>query len=251
MINIVLFQLTGYLYFILIVAFILHIKSSMKKRKMEQEIEHQKLYTGTLKESLNALTGFKHEYFNTIQVIAGLIEIKEYDRLKAYVDKLDTEAVAIKTAETININFKKIPELYALMISKKTAAEATGIKFDISIQDDIDIGSCSIVDYCRMIGILLDNAIDATKKCKGEDRYVEFEIVKYGKKLATRIENGTNTDDIDIDKIFMQGFSTKSKPSGEGLYQIMNIIEKYKKRGCLIELDTFIENHVFTQTFRI
>jgi Predicted signal transduction protein with a C-terminal ATPase domain len=55
----------------------------------------------------------------------------------------------------------KITGLKGLISSKILDSQAKGIKAKIEMFEDISENSAGIIDICRIIGILMDNAIEA------------------------------------------------------------------------------------------
>ena len=77
-----------------------------------------------------------------------------------------------------------------------------------------------------MIGIYLDNAIDASVNEKNNN--LSIEIFTNNKELSILITN-TFANEIDFVQIDKKGYSTKGKTRGYGLYIAKEILEKNKK----------------------
>ena len=82
-------------------------------------------------------------------------------------------------------------------------------------------------EICRILGILLDNAIEAAKDTENKIINVKFvQDTKVDRKLII-IENSYNNKNIDLDKIFEKGYTSKedsSREHGLGLWNIRNIL---------------------------
>ncbi len=74
---------------------------------------------------------------------------------------------------------------------------------------------------CKILGILIDNAIEAAVLT--EEKVIFIEIYK-NKDLEILIENSFSNE-IDFDSINKKGFSTKGKNRGLGLYIVNNIVK--------------------------
>lgn len=100
----------------------------------------------------------------------------------------------------------------------------------MNIEFMIDLNEVNINTYelCRILGILLDNAIEAAKQCGEKVINVRFlKDYKANRKLII-VENSYNRKNIDIDRIFEKGCTTKSdenKEHGLGLWTVRNILE--------------------------
>lgn len=103
-------------------------------------------------------------------------------------------------------------------------------------------------ELSRILGILLDNSIEATSKC--ESKYIRLEIKNINKKNAVviRILNTFDqTKKINLSCIYNKGYSTKKIKSGIGLWEVCNIISRYKHT----QIYATIENNKFVQNLII
>jgi len=219
----------------------------VKKRLEKTELEL--LHANSMVRITNDLRGFRHDFANYVSSINGFVLEKDLPGLEAYMQKLSVQVVTSQTVE-IAAAVKEIPALYGILLEKIFRAEIKRVHLNVCIlANEIDLKHCSDLDYSRMVGILLDNALEAAEE--STRRTIEFSIrAKNGKPLETMIINSCNKE-IDIDRIFEQGYSTKDNPSGEGLHQIRLIQEKYQNTGNAIDIDTTFRNGFFTQVLKI
>ena len=103
----------------------------------------------------------------------------------------------------------------------------------------------NIFEIIRILGILLDNAIEACKDCKNKILNIEFRQENYI--LFIVIENSFIFTNIDTKNIFKKGFSTKKGNSGLGLWKVNKIIKKSNN----MYLETFNTLNFFTQKLHI
>jgi len=96
-----------------------------------------------------------------------------------------------------------------------------------------------------VLGILLDNAIEASEECVLPK--IEIGFIKDNQSLIIVICNRYKGDIPSVDKLYKKGYSTKGANRGIGLTSLREIINKYES----IYLDTLIENGEFTQTIII
>ena len=99
-----------------------------------------------------------------------------------------------------------------------------------------------IYEFSKIIGILLDNAIDASKITEEKDIFVEIRNAKNGNQIAT-IQNSYLDKEIDIKSIFKKGFSTKKIKSGLGLWEVKQIIKRYPN----VKIHTSKDEDYFSQ----
>jgi len=119
------------------------------------------------------------------------------------------------------------------------------LSYYISFQRDSKISSTH-----RLVGILLDNALETAEESTLKIVKFSVRVDEHGK-LENIIMNSCDKDDVDVARIFERGYSTKSEPSGEGLYQARQIQEKYWKMGYALQIVPSCKEGFFTQVFKI
>ena len=101
-------------------------------------------------------------------------------------------------------------------------------------------------DLSRILGILLDNAIEATSKLDN-NKYIKLEMRFDSKKYADviRIYNTYDTSiQINTADIFKKGYSSKKVKSGIGLWEVQKLIKKSGNSQIFacIEKEKFVQN---------
>ena len=84
-------------------------------------------------------------------------------------------------------------------------------------------------ELSRILGILLDNAIEATSKLEQDKQYIRLEMKFDNRKCADviRVINTYDTSiDINLDEIYKKGVSSKKVKSGIGLWEVKKLIAK-------------------------
>ncbi len=104
-----------------------------------------------------------------------------------------------------------------------------------------------IYEFSRILGILLDNAIEAAREC--EEKMVRVEIRKDSRRnrQVLVIENTYLKEKIDFEHMFEKGVSSKEHNTGLGLWEVNKILKKYPNAN----LNTFHDEHFFTQTLEL
>ena len=103
----------------------------------------------------------------------------------------------------------------------------------------------NIYEISKILGILLDNALEAADETKEKTIYV---TIKYdSQKYIFEIINTFTNKNIPIDKLFEKGFSTKENNSGIGLWEVHQILSK----NTNLDLFTKIQDDKFIQQFEI
>lgn len=172
------------------------------------------------KEQLN-----RHEYKNQLASIRCITKEK---KVRDKIDSIMLDNINI-TNDTVN-QLKPIPNggLKGLLYYKIAIAENNklNIELDISIKNPDIIKKLSedkIKILCRLLGIYLDNAIEAAKETK--KKIISIEIYEVDKNINIVITN-TFDNTNDISKRNDKGFTTKGQGHGKGLYFAKKMLDK-------------------------
>ena len=104
-------------------------------------------------------------------------------------------------------------------------AESVGVKveYDIAFEGKSDISMYDLID---ILGILLDNAIEAVKDSNGLNK-IKFQLIE-GEQLEICVKNPVeDISNNDIEKFYREGYSTKGDNRGLGLSKIKEYQKKY------------------------
>ena len=214
----------------------------------QDELKQEKTYNTTLSNLVDSLRVVKHDYNNILQTINGYIVTKEYKGLEEHFKELYKESNSIATTESVNPSVINQPAVYAIVGSKYNTAMTKNIKFDVDVETNIKEINFNFTDLSRILGILLDNAIEATEQADTKEMSISFSYNKKKQADMIEIKNHIKANSkIDLNKIFDKGESSKKVKSGLGLWEVKNIISK--KHNSQIYAN--IENNTFSQTIVI
>lgn len=91
---------------------------------------------------------------------------------------------------------------------------------------DLNTLRMKIYEFARILGILLDNAIEASKDCEEKIINIVFRDDLKNNRQLIIIENTYQNKDVDLEKIFEKGVSGKENHTGLGLWEIRKIVKK-------------------------
>ena len=221
-----------------------HLRTKKQLEITERELDLQKLLLNSQKVVLDDLRLFKHGTNAVLNTISGLVDGGDASELKSYMNQVLAQISPPQTTELPD-SIKEIPLLRGILSEKLARAEMNGVRFGIKVEGDINLKYCSDLNYTQMIDILLDNGLEAAEQSAGKklDLIIRYE----DRKLVSIITNSCDWE-VDLGRIFDQGYSTKPKPSGHGLHQLRMIQGKYRKMGYTIEISTTLKDKIFTQT---
>ena len=169
------------------------------------------------------------------------------DGLKKYYKNLEKDDERVNNIALLNPKLINNSGIYNLLMSKYKKAEDSNVEIKLEFFFDFDRLNMPIYDFSRMLGILLDNAIEAATESDEKQVHILFRDSSKNQTQIISIENSYNNKDVDTTKIFEKGKTSKENHTGMGLWEVNQII----KRNNNIKLDTTKDNNYFKQTLEI
>jgi two-component system sensor histidine kinase AgrC len=211
------------------------------KSKAQEDLES---YTKKLESAYEDMRHFRHDHLNMLYGLTGYIENNNQPGFKEY---LEQNLVSAKDSldaldkAMVQLKYIHIPELKGLLSVKLAQAQARGIELALDI--DIPVKEIAIerTELCRMVGIMLDNAVEELLIQDYPNKNLSFGIIIDENDVLIICAN-TCTTSPPIEEIFSKGYTSKGIGRGLGLY---NLKQTCKKRGNIL-LSAHVENDVFT-----
>ena len=210
----------------IIATFIINILNTQRGIKLvqaEEELITEKTYNSTLQHLVDSLRTFKHDYNNTLNTINGYIFVKDWDGLKDFVSDVIKETKTITSLDRLNPELFRNPSLFGLVTAKFEYARKSDVTMNLEIYADLDDMNIKTYDFTRMLGIFLDNAIEAA--AGSEKKVVNFYVVEKNSKVTIEISNSFSDTGLDINNINKKGVSSKGSDRGLGLYKVKDILK--------------------------
>ena len=212
-----------------------------------QKLEQQKKYILALEKNNNEIRKFKHDFNNIILGLDGYINNDNFDKekLKKYFNSTImtfNNNIELNDIVIAKLNSIKVSSLKSLITNKVLVAQNNNIDVDINIQGEIHDFYTDEMQLSRILGILLDNAIDASLEVPN-DKKIEVNIIQIDKTTDIQISNTFNNTGTPITDFNKEGFSTKGTNRGLGLssaHEIANTLNMLLNTE--IDGNTFIQN---------
>lgn len=213
----------------------------------EQNLEEAQLYNKSLKILHDNVRAFKHDFSNIVQAIGGYIGTNDMEGLKIYYSQLLGDCQKVNNLYTLSPEVINNPAIYSLLTSKYHKADELGIKINLEVFLNLNELNMKIYEFTRALGILMDNAIEAACEC--DEKIINVEIRKDFKvnRQLLIIENTYKEKDVDLDKIYEKGYSSKPNNTGLGLWEVRQIMKKNNN----LNLYTTKNNKFFNQQLEI
>lgn len=209
--------------------FFINIYSLTRTAKLEittQNLEQAQQYNKSLKILHDNLRSFKHDFGNIIQAIGGYVSTNDMEGFTTYYYQLLEDCNKVNNLAALSPDVINNPAIYSILASKYFKCDDLDIKINLDIFLDLNTLNCKIYEFTRILGILMDNAIEAANEC--EEMIINVEIRKdpsVNRQLLI-IENTYLNKDINIDEIFKKNYTSKPNHSGIGLWEVNQILNK-------------------------
>ena len=185
------------------------------------QVKNQAAMYRSISENFDKQKKKTHEYKNQISCIETLVKKSQFTKLEEYVrgiySKLDKELDAIDTNNII---------VNAILNTKYQEAQENGIVFVLRINDLSGL-RIKDEDIVTILSNLLNNAIEACKKCDVTRRVLKLKFVNENGMIKIGIRNTFDTPILYENGEIKSTKSVRTEEHGVGIKNIIEVIEKY------------------------
>lgn len=214
---------------ILLIYFSFNFYALIRTNKLEittQDLEQSRQYNKTLEILHDNIRGFKHDLSNIMTTIGGYIQTGDMEKLRKFYNGLQADFNEINNLNILSPSVINEPAVYCLLTNKYYLAESKGITVNLEIFIDLRELRIKIYEFTRILGILMDNAIEAASECNEKIINVVIRKDFHSERQLLIIENTYLNKQIDTEKIYEKGYSTKEHNTGIGLWEVRTILKK-------------------------
>ena len=212
-----------------------------------RELETSEAYNKSITILYDNVKGFKHDFDNIVSAIGGYVETNDMDGLKEYYISLRDDCQKTNNIATLNPNIINNPAIYSILSSKYHKADSLGIKINLEFFVDLNCFDIKSYEFSRILGILLDNAIEAAGECEEKLINIHFRAEHNKNRNIVIISNTYKDKSVDTEEIFEKGKSGKENHSGLGLWEV----RQYMQKNNNLNLYTTKDDKYFTQQLEI
>lgn len=216
----------------LIAYFFVSVNNVSKISKLEEKdmkINNLEAYNTTLSNMYDSIRGFKHDFANYVQSLNGYVQINDIEGIKNMTKAIFDDCKSACNLEILDPNIINNAAIYSTLTNKYYLARENDIQIEMEVMVNFEGLKKNCYEICRILGILLDNAIEAAKQC--EEKIINVRFIQELNRKVIIIENSYNHVDLDMDKLFDKGYTTKTDTKNEhglGLWTVRNILRKSK-----------------------
>ncbi|MGX0002935.1 quorum-sensing sensor histidine kinase AgrC [Staphylococcus cohnii] len=235
---------------ILIITISFSIIRQIQYKRNIKEIENYYKYTLQIEKINNEMRKFRHDYVNILSTLSDYIREDDMEGLRKYFNEEIIpmqDNMQMKTLKINGIENLKVREIKGLLTTKILQAQEKNIRLSIEVPEPIEKIDMPIINLSRVIGILLDNAIEASEKIE-DDPLIRIAFIKNeDDSVMFIIMNKCKPDMPRVHTLFQENYSTKGKNRGLGLSNLKEITDATSN----VLLDTTIDNNYFIQKVEI
>ena len=223
------------------------VKAIRSEENIKAEMRQQELtrsYISGLEYMVDEMSAFRHDYKNILAAMAGFIHENRMDELRDFFERQIQDAVPDKESKGqawSSLRNVEPMELKGFLYEKVLTAMSRNVAVQVDIRRNIRVSCKNMKEIIRILGIFLDNAIEAAEDCDPAGAvYIRLDQTDRG--VMIQIEN-TYKEKPELSKMYEKGWSTKGEGRGNGLYRTKEMIEKQENlyHQCRIEDDRVIQ----------
>ena len=208
----------------------------------QQDIKDYQTYEPMAHDLISDILGKQHDFNNQMNAIRMLpYTYKDYDSLSDAIANYSTFLEEeFNESELLKIN---LPVVAGFVFSKIKEAEQKGRLISVKIKNRSLITPVPEYDLIRILGILIDNAIEATEP--GHTFSVILDSRNDHVRIQTKNEGGEISSEL-RKKMFVRGYSTKTSTEvrtsrGQGLPNLKKLVDHYNGK-IYLDNETFHEH---------
>lgn len=203
-------------------------------------------YVQNLEDSIDNINLNNHEYKNQLSMLKEYISNSDKKNSLKILDEMIKETK--NKDNNILSKLKLIPKggIKGLLYYKILLVNKNNLNFCIDVSNKVisklkklNLEETKII--CSLIGIYFDNAIDSSMESR--KKLLSLEIYSLNDDIDFVFCNTFKQKNIDLNKVETNGYTTKGKGHGQGLYLAKKIILK----NNWIDAETSINNNLYIQ----
>ena len=213
----------------------LSLNKIMELQITTQNLESAENYNKTLSILYDNVKAFKHDFDNMIFTIGGFVNTNDIDGLKSYYKSLEKECQNVNNIALLNPTLINNPGIYNLLTVKYQKAQNENVDIQLEFFFDLKALHMPIYDFSRILGIFLDNAIEAASISDEKIIKIIFRDSSKSNIQIIQIENSYANKNVNTKTIFEKGVTEKDNHLGMGLWEVNQILNRNNNVNLITE----------------
>ena len=192
----------------------------IENRREQLNVLTEKQYRDEMQTYMSVIRSQRHDYNFHVQTLHGLILRKDYEACEKYLGELLSDSINMNALLPL-----KDAAVSALILSFQNRARLSGIPMEITIENDLSQIATNVYETNKVIGNLLQNAIDETEMLPDKSYGIKLSILKRGEFCIINVSNRTRS--FDAAQAYQLGASSKTGHEGVGVASVRALAAKY------------------------
>lgn len=189
-------------------------------RKEKRAVLVEKQYRDEMQTYMSVIRSQRHDYNFHVQTLHGLLLRKDYEACEKYLNELLKDSIEMNQILPL-----QDAAISALILSFKNKAAQSGIGMEISIENNLSQIATNVYETNKVIGNLLQNAIDETERVADKSYGIRLSIIKRGEFCMINVSNRVSR--ANPMETYQVGHSSKEGHEGIGIASIQALASKY------------------------
>ncbi len=173
---------------------------------------------------------FRHNTINMLYGLEGALLSDDREKIETYFAEIKEKCALINNENILALERVTNPPINALLLRAIDRARVLNLPINLYVQENISLShTIGDADLCQLVGVLLDNALEAANEAA--ERYVLLELRNVDGALELIVSN-TYSGTITTEQLSRGGTSTKEGHAGQGLLSCYSILSR-TKNACL------------------
>lgn len=220
------------LYFVVMISLIqILLQTMMKEQVINDKLNEQRQFTQYMQslEQVNRdMQTFRHDHANILLSLRGYIENDDIIGLEKYFNNqiIRVEQQTLYKNQLFSqLDRLQIVEIKGLISTKLLLADELSIPISVEVPQTITDISIDCLHLSRILGVFLDNAIEASTSL--EVPQINLAFLSVTNEVIIVIENKILHNNINFQQLFTERYSTKGKSRGLGLSSVKKTLSEY------------------------
>lgn len=179
---------------------------------------------------LQNLRFFRHNTINMLYGLEGVIINGDAEQIRDYYQQMREKCALVNNENIAALERITDPSVSAILLRTVDKARQLNLPLNLYVQEAVPLNcALSRSDLCQILGVLLDNALEAA--AAASERFVSVELRTVDQSTELIIKN-TYAGQVDPALLGQGGATTKEGHSGQGLLSCYDILRR--KRGAFL-----------------
>lgn len=205
-------------------------------------------YTARLERLYEDMRVLRHDYRNILATLQDYIDSTDCSELRQYFHETLLPGFGVLSDDGFILGRLRLieePALKSLLYTKLSSALSRKLNLSLELAEAVPQTALNTLDLCRILGILLDNAMEAASET--DRRTLHMAIIRLESDIVFIVRNSTLPLRVPVSRLFQKDFSTRKGHTGLGLATLTELISPLSA----VTLSTDYSGEELTQTLTV